>query len=158
MDLPSLLQSQKADLARPVSSYGESAADVTLVAWKHIKEKHPKSFLKKNTLYIHPQIFSEPGAALELNTFVSFLVHSPYLPDTENAERGSSHPMASVMTANETGLIKCSGPLPIGRVQWPWVAWVSFTESSVAVSGVSGLAWSENSLESLAWKEMLTVS
>lgn len=32
MDLPSSLQSQKADLARPVSSYGESAADVMLVA------------------------------------------------------------------------------------------------------------------------------
>lgn len=154
---PSSLQSQKADLARPASSHGESAADKMPVAWKHMDEKHPKSF---EAHFIHsPQVFSEPGAALELNTLVSFLVHSPL---------SSWYPERWVQKFSPHGFCEDS--------TWDRAYKVfgasAHRESSMAIGGKSLFHWEVSDCQwcewfslgvrtqrvSLAWKEKLTIS
>lgn len=113
----------------------------------------PENTWKKNTpnllkhiLYTHLK-YSQSQVLLWNSTHLFlFLYIPPCLPDTENAGRKSSHPMTSVKTAHETGLVKYSGPLLTGRVEWPSETRVSFTERSVTVSGVSGscLEWELN--------------
>lgn len=157
VDLLHHYRARRQTLHGPRARRGESAADKMPVAWKHMEEKHLKSF---EAHFIHsPQVFSEPGAALELNTLVSFLVHSPL---------SSWYPERWVKKLSPHGFCEDS--------TWDRAYKVfgasAHRESSMAIGGKSLFHWEVSDCQwcewfslgvrtqrvSLAWKEKLTIS